>query len=212
MMKPPETDTVDSDMMRRCIARSAAAVGEGEYPYAAVICRNGQFVCEAINAVARERDVTRHAEVAAIAQAQKVLGRTSLDDCTIYTNAEPCALCCYAIRESRIGRVVYGIWSPLMGGHSRWNILADNRLSDAMPEVFAPPPEIVAGYLRDEVEEVFKRWNPLIWKFISERGLFVAGAGEGGHAQVHVIRRQNGLKERLMAIFRRTVIDRVGRR
>ena len=212
MMKRPEIDAVDSDMMRRCIARSKAAAAEGEYPYAAVICRNGTFVCEAINAVARERDVTRHAELVALSEAQKVLGTTSLDDCTIYANAEPCAFCCYAIRESRIGRVVYGLWSPLMGGHSRWNILADNRLSDAMPEVFAPPPEIVAGYLRDEVEEAFKQWNPLIWKFISERGLLVAGPREAGLAPVRVIPRQRSLKERLMAVFRRTVVDRVGRR
>jgi tRNA(Arg) A34 adenosine deaminase TadA len=30
----------------------------------------------------------------------------------IYVSAEPCVYCCYAIRESRIGRVVYGLHSP----------------------------------------------------------------------------------------------------
>ena len=31
-------------------------------------------------------------------------GTVSLDDCRIYVSAEPCAYCCYAIRESRFGR------------------------------------------------------------------------------------------------------------
>ena len=70
--------------------------------------------------------MTRHAEVVAISAAQKALGTVSLDDCTIYVSAEPCAYCCYAIRESRIGRVVYGLTSPHMGGVSKWPVLTDS--------------------------------------------------------------------------------------
>ena len=55
------------------------------------------------------------AEVVAISEAQKTVGSTNLDDCTIYANVEPCALCSYAIRESRIARVVYAMRSPIMG-------------------------------------------------------------------------------------------------
>ena len=54
--------------------------------------------------------------------------------------------------------------SPLMGGHSRWNILSDTKLSAVLPEVFLPAPEIVPGFLQDEVEAVFHNWNPLIWE------------------------------------------------
>ncbi|WP_245318525.1 hypothetical protein [Bradyrhizobium sp. DOA1] len=56
----------------------------------------------------------------------------------------------YAIRESRIGRVIFGLQSPLMGGHSRWDILKDTALSSVMPEVFAPPPYVLAGCLCQE--------------------------------------------------------------
>jgi len=197
-------------MMRRCIALSASSGRAGEYPYAAVICRNGEFICESINRVAGDRDITRHAEVVAICDAQKILASTSLDDCTIYMNAEPCAFCCYAIRESRIGRVVYGMRSPVMGGHSRWNILADERLSSVMPEVFAPPPEIVAGYLRDEAEEVLKAWKPLVWRFIKARGLLTADADDDQPILRNAFRRRR-VWERLMIVFRRTVADRFGR-
>ena len=68
----------------------------------------------------------------AISLAQKELGSVSLDDCEIFVNAEPCAFCCYAIRESRIRRVVFGLSSPHMGGLSKWNVLADNDLNAAM--------------------------------------------------------------------------------
>jgi tRNA(adenine34) deaminase len=198
-----QTQASDEAMMRRAIALSITSGQRGEYPYAAVIARNGAFVCESINRVATDHDVTRHAEVVAISEAQKILHTTSLDDCTIYVNAEPCALCCYGIRESRIGRVLYGLRSPLMGGHTRWNILADPVLSDRMPEVFAPPPEITAGYLSDECEDALATHQRLVWNFITSRGIFE------GHARN---KHSNGLWQRTAAFVRKTFFDRFGRR
>ena len=208
-MDRPDTEAIDADMMQRCFALSKSSGDLGEYPYAAVICRDGKLVCESTNRVGRDKDVTRHAEVAALSEAQKLLGQTSLDDCTLYGIAEPCAYCSYAIRETRIGRVVYGLRSPVMGGHSRWNILADNGLSDSMPEVFADPPEIVAGYMNKEAADIFAAWNPLFWQFIKARGVFVGGPvavyASGGT-------RRNRSWRRIVDAFRRSVIDRIGGR
>jgi tRNA(adenine34) deaminase len=105
--------------MERCLELALIAMDRGEYPYAAAISRAGEIVCEAVNSVKLDHDVTHHAELMALAGAFKILGRTSIDDCTIYSSAEPYALCSYAIRESRVGRVVYGIPAPLTGGLSR---------------------------------------------------------------------------------------------
>src|SRR3982750_4130109 len=124
----------DAEMMRRAIALAGRSGQEGEYPYGVLICRGGNVIAESINRVAHERDVTRHAEVVAISEAQIKLDSVSLDDCTIYVSAEPCAYCCYAIRESRIGRVVYGLTSPTMGGVSKWPVLIAKDLSDTMPD------------------------------------------------------------------------------
>lgn len=210
-MRNPQTDGIDRAMMMRCIALSVRSGEEGEYPYGVVIRRAGDVVAESINRVAHERDVTRHAEVVAISQAQKALGATSLDDCTIYVSAEPCAYCSYAIRESRIGRVIYGLRSPHMGGVSKWNVLPDEDLSNTMPEVFAPPPEIIAGYMAHEVEQALLKWDPLVWGVVKRRGLFVAGPVETvrGRATDPPLRR---LRERAMAFLRRAVFDRFGRR
>jgi tRNA(adenine34) deaminase len=207
-MNSPNTENADTDMMRRCLALSKTSTEFGEYPYAVVISRNGELVCETVNRVARDRDVTRHAEVVALSEAQKVLRRSSLDDCTLYANVEPCAYCSYAIRETRIRRVVYGLKSPMMGGRSRWNILTDRKLSETMPEVFAPPPEIVAGFMEQESEEVFTTWNPLIWQFVKSRGLFVPHPPHEKARSTSADR--YGLRARVMMVFRR-IIDRIGR-
>ncbi len=210
-MDDPAVQATDRDMMQRCIALSATSSEHGEYPYAAVICRDGRVVIETLNRVARDGDVTRHAEVVALSAAQKALGRTSLDDCTIYVNAEPCAFCSYAIRESRIARVVYGLRSPHMGGLSKWNILADEDIATAMPEVFAPPPEIVAGLLWQEAEQVCRKWNPVFWEFVKRRGLFAGFPPEQrGPVELASLRR-DGPWQRLLTALRTFVFDRFGR-
>src|SRR3954462_626847 len=194
----------DAEMMRRAIALAVRSGEAGEYPYGVVICRDGNAVAESINRVAHEHDVTRHAEVVAISEAQKTLGTVSLDDCSIYVSAEPCAYCCYAIRESRIGRVVYGLTSPHMGGVSKWPVLIDRDLSDAMPEVFAAPPEILAGFMAQEAEDALLQASPVIGRAMKARGLFVAP-----QTVVDATRRRT-MGERLLGLLRRAVFDRFG--
>lgn len=206
----PQQNTIDRLMMEHCIALSKKAGKAGEYPYAAVVCRDGAIVAESINRVARDSDVTRHAEVVTISLAQKALGSVSLDDCEIYVNAEPCAFCCYAIRESRIRRVVFGLSSPHMGGFSKWNVLCDHDICDAMPEVFAPPPEVVSGFMAQEAEKALVEWNPLIAEIIKRRGLF--GAAPRVIVGQHRAAAPPGVRERVLRFLRRNFFDYFGRR
>jgi tRNA(adenine34) deaminase len=206
----PIIDATDRVMMERCLALAIHSVDLGEYPYAAVICRNGEVVCESINLVRHDRDVTHHAEMVAMSEAQHRLNRVSLEDCTIYANAEPCALCCYAMRETRIGRVVFGVPAPLTGGVTRWDVLTDTKLSNALPEVFAPPPEIVPGFMREEIESAISRRVPLAWEFIRARNIF------GGPVPAQILtnetaQRRGGLRQHAMSFLRRWVFDYFGR-
>jgi tRNA(adenine34) deaminase len=162
--------TFDLEMMRRCIELSAEVGRAGEFPFASVIARDGHVIAEAGNRVRRDCDVTRHAELLAVSAAQKVLGKGKLKGCTLYSNVEPCAMCSFPIRESRIGRVLSAIPSRLMGGFSKFAVLTDNDLSRVMPEAFGRPPEVILGVLQNEAIRVWRRWNPLIWTVISRRG------------------------------------------
>lgn len=160
-------------MMRRCFDLARNAVASHELPFGSIVAMGLEEVSAATNQVRQDGDVTRHAEIVALVAAQKRLGRTSLDECTLYTNIEPCAFCSYAIREARIGKVVYGLSSPLMGGVTRWNILGDERLSDKLPEVFAPPPVIVREMMGAEADALLRESAPMMWATSRYRELFV---------------------------------------
>jgi hypothetical protein len=55
-------------------------------------------------------------------------------------------------------------------------------LSNTMPEVFDPSPEIIAGFLAYKTEHALLRWNPLIRGIVKKRGLLVTGPVETMHA------------------------------
>ncbi|HZP75976.1 MAG TPA: nucleoside deaminase [Pseudolabrys sp.] len=162
----------DTSMMRRCIQLSAESAKSGELPFACVICDDEGVIAETTNQVRADGDVTRHAELVAISNAQRTRKSKILSGATLYSNVEPCPMCSFAIRETRIARVVYAISSPKMGGVSKWNILRDTELSGVMPEAFGPVPEVVAGLLWQEAAKVWRKWNPLAWGIIRRRGCF----------------------------------------
>jgi tRNA(adenine34) deaminase len=165
-------EPVEMRMMRRCLDLARAAGKAGELPFAAMICRDDVVIAETTNQVTRDGDVTRHAEILAISQAQRATGNTNLQGCTLYTIVEPCPMCSFPVRETRISRVVYAISSPVMGGASRWNVLGDSDLSKRMPEAFGAPPEVVSGVLSKEAASVWRKWNPIVWGVIRLRGVF----------------------------------------
>ncbi len=194
--------------MRRCVELSAAAVRQQELPFSCVICKDGEIVAEAINRVVQDGDVTRHAEIMAIAAAQKVLGRSDLSDCTIYSNVEPCPMCSFPIRETRIGRVVFAISSPMMGGLSKWNVLGDNEISNVMPQVFGDRPEVSAGLLYGEAAAVWRSWNPIFWLGIRFRGCLAEAPPEGVYRTLQSAAPRRGPFRRLLAFASRGFVRR----
>jgi tRNA(adenine34) deaminase len=204
----------DERMMRHCFALARKSAKQGEYPYGAVIVRNGKILAEATNRVAHDRDVTRHAEVVAICEAQDALGSTNLDGCTLYANVEPCAFCSYAIRETRISRVVFATPSPIMGGVSRWDILGDRKLSDSMPEIFAPPPAVLPRFLFKEGDATLRRSSPVAWAFMRARGLLETPSRHHSGSDHHQGDATNGIAAAvgwIMRALRGRFFDRFGR-
>jgi tRNA(adenine34) deaminase len=203
-----DQSAIDLKMMRRCVELSAAAVRLRELPFSCVICRDGEIVAEAMNRVVQDADVTRHAEILAIAGAQKILGRSDLSDCTIYSSVEPCPMCSFPIRETRIGRVVYAISSPMMGGLSKWNVLGDNEISNVMPQVFGDAPEVAAGLLYREASAVWRAWNPVFWLGIRFRGCLAEAPHDAAYRVLQPVAPRRSLIGRLLALAARAFVRR----
>ena len=138
----------DENYMRRCIELGRAASREGESPVGSLILRDGRVIAEASEGTKRDFDVTAHAEVLAIRDATRDTRSTDLSGCTLYTNVEPCVLCSYAIRKTRIGRVVIGVPTGALGGlSSSYPILRDTEIPS-----FGAPPAITQGVLASDCQ------------------------------------------------------------
>lgn len=96
------------EFMRRAIQLSLESVKHGGGPFGAVIVKEGKIIAEAANRVTLDNDPTAHAEVNAIRQAARSLGRFDLSGCDIYTSCEPCPMCLGAIYGAHLNHIYYG--------------------------------------------------------------------------------------------------------
>ena len=85
-----------------------AKLATGEVAVGAVLVKDGKIIAEAHNQKEQNKDVTSHAEVLAIRDAEQKLGNWRLDDCDLYVTLEPCPMCAWAIINSRIKNVYFG--------------------------------------------------------------------------------------------------------
>ena len=132
--------------MKLCLALAAEAQDKGDAPVGSLIVRNGEIVAEGVEAVKFKNDPTAHAEIEAVRAACKKLRTLDLSDCVLYTNVEPCWMCSYAIRQTRISRVCFGSRNLKVGGiSSKFAVLLDENLE-------LPKPLIKAEILLEECE------------------------------------------------------------
>lgn len=96
--------------LRRAIEVSREARKAGNTPFGALLVNAvGEIVMEQPNIEITEHICTGHAETALAARASHEFSKDYLWNCTLYTTAEPCAMCSGAIYWANIGRVVYGM-------------------------------------------------------------------------------------------------------
>lgn len=76
-------------------------------PFGAVVVLAGEVVGEGRNCVVERVDPTAHAEVAAIRDAARRLGRFDLSGAVLYASCEPCPMCWAAAHWARIARIVF---------------------------------------------------------------------------------------------------------
>jgi len=133
--------------MREALAAAADAAAAGDVPVGAVVIHDGAVLTRASNRTVRDQDSTAHAELLAIRDASRLLGRWRLDDCTLVVTLEPCAMCAGAIVLSRLGRLVFGAWDDKAGmAGSVGDVVRHPRLNHR--------PEVLGGVLAEECAAV----------------------------------------------------------
>jgi len=101
----------DARHLRAAFQVARRAREEGNLPFGCLIVDEaGNVVVEQGNlALIPVRDATAHAETIAAGRAARRYEPSELAGCTLYTSAEPCAMCAGAIYWAGIGRVVFGL-------------------------------------------------------------------------------------------------------
>ena len=134
----------DEKLLRQAFDVARRAREGGDHPFGSVL------------ADSEGRDRTAHAEKLLASRAARACDLAFLSRCTLYTSAEPCAMCAGAIYWGGIGRVVYGQTERALkaqtGAHE------ENPTLDLPCEVVFSagqrPTEVVGPLLEDEAAEL----------------------------------------------------------
>src|SRR5262245_59324292 len=139
----------DERFMRMAIEEARRA----DFPFGAVIVRDGRVLARGRNLGKRNDDPTAHGEMVAIRRCLAAHGSRAVRGSTLYTTGEPCTMCMGAILWCRIGRLVFAASVQQLSTR-----IGQIMISSA--EVAAKTPftqiEITGGVLADEAMTLFK--------------------------------------------------------
>ena len=90
------------------VAMKRLAESWGDQPYGAVLVLAGELLGEGPSRVVKDADSTAHAERVAIRDAQRRLGRASLEGAVLYSTSRPCQACEAAAASAGVSRMYHG--------------------------------------------------------------------------------------------------------
>jgi len=136
--------------MQQALLLAREAAEAGEVPVGCVIVHNGQIVGRGRNRREEKQSTASHAEMEAIAEANRTLDSWRLEDCELYVTLEPCPMCAGAILNARIKRVWYGARDEAMG--------ACGGVTNLFMESFPNRPALVGGILAEDCRAVLSEF------------------------------------------------------
>ena len=89
----------------------------GDFPFGAVIVRDGSVIARGRNLGRTTDDPTAHGEMVAIRRCLADHGSAALRGSTLYTSGEPCAMCMGAILWCHLGRLVFAASIAQLAGY-----------------------------------------------------------------------------------------------
>jgi tRNA(Arg) A34 adenosine deaminase TadA len=159
-MSPAERD---AHFLRRSFDVARRSMTHGNHPFGAILVdAGGKVLIECENGYMPAHDGTAHAERLLATEACRTLPADVLAKATMYSSAEPCAMCAGAIYWAGIGRLVYGLSEHRLRDYTG-NHPENPTLDLPCRAVFASgqrPTEVIGPLLEDEAGAVHEG----VWK------------------------------------------------
>jgi len=127
----------------------------GDWPFGAIIVKNGKIIGKGHVKDKSGGDVTEHAELVAIRDACKNLKSNDLQKCSIYCTNEPCLMCAAGIFQANINQVLIGASRDDLSRLLRPRKLRIENLAEDTGHKIT----IVRGILKEKVLELFDDIN-----------------------------------------------------
>jgi tRNA(adenine34) deaminase len=172
------TDEADERWMREAMAVAREGLTSGEVPIGAVVVLGDEVIGRAYTQEQSQRRLIVHADLLALEQADRALGRRRRRGASLYVSLEPCLMCLGAAMTAMIGTVVYALESPSDGAVSVASIWEEKRARDDFPGYDFPT--IRSGVLRDasidvlaeytethRVDDAYLRWVQALLKTVT---------------------------------------------
>lgn len=102
-----QKQSIEKQWMTEALKMAQEAAWMGEVPVGAVVVYDNQIVGRGLNRRETDQNPIAHAELIALQEASKTLGRWRLSGCTLYVTLEPCPMCMGALVNARIDKLVY---------------------------------------------------------------------------------------------------------
>src|SRR5262245_8016275 len=128
------------------------AARRGDFPFGAVIVRDGSVIARGRNLGRTTHDPTAHGEMVAIRRCLADHGDAALRGSTLYTSGEPCAMCMGAILWCHLGRLVFAASVAQLATKLDQIMLSS---AEVAAKASYAPISITGGVLADEAMALF---------------------------------------------------------
>jgi tRNA(adenine34) deaminase len=145
-----DASAADERFMRLAIEEARL----GDFPFGAVIVRDGEVIARGRNLGKTDGDPTAHGEMVAIRRCLADHGPAALVGSTLYTSGEPCAMCMGAIIWCHMGRMVFAASVQQLATRINQIMISSAEIAAKAP--FAPI-TITGGVLADEAMALFAK-------------------------------------------------------
>jgi tRNA(adenine34) deaminase len=126
----------------------------GDYPFGAVIVKDGKIIARGRNLGRTHDDPTAHGEMVAIRRCLAAHGSAALKGSTLYTSGEPCVMCMGAIIWCGVGRLVYAASVAQIGAKMNQIMISSADIAAKAP---FDPITITGGVLADQAVPILAR-------------------------------------------------------